>query len=440
MAVYFITGKLGCGKTLCAVGKIRDYMREGRRIATNLDINLTELTKSDSRISVLRLPDKPMLYDLDGIGMGCEESDESKYGLLVLDELGTWFNSRNWNDKTRLAVIDWFLHARKKHWDIFFIVQNIDSLDSQLINALCEHLVVCKRTDRLNIPFFGRILKICGLAGKLPKIHVAKVYYGQSESNMLVDTWWYRAKDLYSAYSTDQIFSSESCGLNTVLPSFYLNNIALIEHHTKQIKQLTVSSRVQPTAGRGLKLSAVCLAFLVMFFVNRTYSKAKEFSTVHNQLFAQKPVELKLEVKTEVKPVIQPEVKVKPVENQVNAQKPFLVTPLSTNWRVSGVVANKRSGKYVYTISDDSTRFRFIDASACILDSHRQPSCLVDGEIVTFFTGHKKNDVEINQHQPEKVQNQVQEKPEFPVFPVVKPAILSTMQNSDSYAYNLKAK
>jgi len=43
MAVYFLTGKLGSGKTLCAVGKIRDYLEEGRAVATNLDLNLDEL-------------------------------------------------------------------------------------------------------------------------------------------------------------------------------------------------------------------------------------------------------------------------------------------------------------------------------------------------------------------------------------------------------------
>ena len=37
MAVYFITGKLGSGKSIAAVGKIRDYLNEGRAVATNLD-------------------------------------------------------------------------------------------------------------------------------------------------------------------------------------------------------------------------------------------------------------------------------------------------------------------------------------------------------------------------------------------------------------------
>lgn len=288
MAVYFITGKLGCGKTLCAVGKIRDYMEQGRKIATNLDINLTALCKPDSRVSITRLPDKPMLRDMDAIGLGCEESDESKYGLLVLDELGTWFNSRNWRDKERLEVIDWFRHARKLHWDIFFIVQDLDSLDGQLVNALCEHLVVCKRTDRLTIPVIGPILKAFGASKVLPKIHVAKVYYGQTQSAMAVDRWWYRAKDLYAAYNTDQIFDDESCGVNSVLPAYYRNNIQLITEYNGKIKALTLDSKTaQPPAGRFLKLSVSAAFCVLMIGLSvRSYAKYQDITAPAPQIQA----------------------------------------------------------------------------------------------------------------------------------------------------------
>jgi hypothetical protein len=280
MAVYFITGKLGCGKTLCTVGKIRDYLEQGRRVATNLDINLTAFTKHDSMAYVTRVPDKPSLRDLEIIGEGCEESNEDKYGLLVLDELGTWFNSRNWRDKERLDTIDWFLHARKKHWDIFFIVQNINSLDDQLVSALCEHLVICKRTDRLSIPIIGPILKTIGFTKVLPKIHVAKVYYGQSVTSMPVDRWWYRGKDLYSAYNTDQIFDDESHSVHSVLPAYYRNNVALINHHQIKIKKLTPDLKIgQPPAGLSLKMGAsVFFAFIFFLVSYRTYAKYQDFT------------------------------------------------------------------------------------------------------------------------------------------------------------------
>jgi Zonular occludens toxin (Zot) len=294
MAVYFITGTLGCGKTLCTVGKIRDYLGQGRRVATNLDINMTALCKSDSKVSITRVPDKPVLRDLECLGIGCDESDESKYGLLVLDELGTWFNSRNWRDKDRLDVIDWFLHARKKHWDIYFIVQSIDSLDGQLVSALCEHLVICKRTDRLSLPFIGPILKMCGIEKVLPKIHVAKVYYGQTTSSMAVDRWWYRGRDLYSAYNTDQIFDDESCSVNTVLPAYYQNNIQLISEYNGKIKALTGDLKTaRPTGGLSFKTLAVALFFVSMIGLSvRTYAKYQEItgSSAQVQQIGQNPV------------------------------------------------------------------------------------------------------------------------------------------------------
>jgi len=280
MAVYFVTGKLGCGKTLCTVGKIRDYLEQGRRVATNLDINLAAMTKPESMVSITRVPDKPALYDLEAIGMGCEEEEESKYGLLVLDELGTWFNSRNWRDKGRGDVIDWFLHARKKHWDIFFIVQNLDSLDGQLVNALCEHLVVCARTDRLKIPFIGSALKTLGVQAMLPKIHIAKVYYGQNASAMAVDRWWYRGRDLYSAYNTAQIFDDESHAVHSVLPAYYTNNIKLISEHEGKIKALKQPDLRPKAPPASMKTTAVILfSFFVLAVSYRTYAKFTEIKS-----------------------------------------------------------------------------------------------------------------------------------------------------------------
>ncbi len=301
MAVYFVTGKLGCGKTLCTVGKIRDYLNQGRRVATNLDINLPALTKHDSMVSLIRVPDKPSLFDLEALGDGCEGTNEDKFGLLVLDELGTWFNSRKWQDKTRLDVIDWFLHARKKHWDIFFIVQNINSLDDQLVSALCEHLVICKRTDRLSIPIIGGVLKAVGFTKVLPKIHVAKVHYGQTPSAMVVDRWWYRGKDLYGAYNTDQIFQDAqfktvgkeelrlSDSVHSVMPSYYHNKVAIIDKLQKRIQHLRSDLTVPPpSAGVPLKMaSLVGFAFFVCLISYRTYAKFTEYHAAPVQVDAQ---------------------------------------------------------------------------------------------------------------------------------------------------------
>ncbi len=125
MAVYFVTGKLGSGKTLAAVGRMRDYLVKGARIAGNIDLNLTHLCNPRSHRTYVRLPDKPRVEDLEALGAGSDSPEESTYGAFILDECGTWFNARGWQDKARKPVIDWFLHARKLGWDLFFIVQDI---------------------------------------------------------------------------------------------------------------------------------------------------------------------------------------------------------------------------------------------------------------------------------------------------------------------------
>lgn len=206
MSVYCVTGKLGNGKTLVTVGRIRDALKQGLRVATNLDIDLKAMFGKDAKnINFVRLPDKPTIEDFEAIGKGFDgEYDESKFGLLVLDECGTWFNSRNWQDKSRKAVNDWMLHARKLRWHLYIIIQDISILDSQARDAICELLVTCRRLDNLRVPFIAPLFKLLlGVNLKLPRIHRAKVTYADG---LLSDVWTYRGNDLFSCYATDQMF------------------------------------------------------------------------------------------------------------------------------------------------------------------------------------------------------------------------------------------
>lgn len=225
MAVYFVTGKLGSGKTLSAVFKIKEYLQSGRKVATNLDISLTAMFGSGAKnINLVRVPDKPTYFDLEALGKGNYSFDESQNGLLVLDECGTWFNSRSWNDKSRQELINWFAHARKLGWDILFLVQSLHVVDKQSRLMFAEHVVYCRRADRLKIPFISFLLNIITFGSfKLPKIHFAIVKYGDLPTSLTVDRWIYQGATLYASYNTKQQFSDfYSHGSYCVLPPFYL--------------------------------------------------------------------------------------------------------------------------------------------------------------------------------------------------------------------------
>ncbi|EAQ2364511.1 hypothetical protein PUS30_000492 [Salmonella enterica] len=244
MSVYFVTGKLGSGKTLIAVGKIQDKIVSGCKVASNLDLklwNLPRVGRMAKSPRVMRIPDKPSINDLLIIGRGNDTYDENKNGLLVLDECGTWFNSRSWGDKSRQDVIDWFLHARKLGWDIIFLVQDISIVDKQARLALAEHVVYCRRLDRVTIPFIGQLFSfVTGNKIPLPKVHLGIVKYGDSQSAIVVDRWIYTGRDLYTAYDTKQAFSdSYPHDVFSYLPPYLTHGQFSVKRSFKNIMRLT---------------------------------------------------------------------------------------------------------------------------------------------------------------------------------------------------------
>ncbi|MRT01156.1 zonular occludens toxin [Ralstonia pickettii] len=210
MPIYIITGRLGSGKSLATVGRIRDLLAEGRPVATNLDLNLEKLCGTRAKTPrVVRLPDKPTVEHLDSLGRGNESYDETKNGGIFLDEVSQLLNARNWQDKRQQEVIDWLVHSRKKGWDVYFICQHISQVDRQVRDALVEYLVECRRFDRLKIPVVSGLVDTFTFGKvklKLPRLHVAKVLYGTEYNAMVADRWWYRGEDLYGAYDTRQVF------------------------------------------------------------------------------------------------------------------------------------------------------------------------------------------------------------------------------------------
>ena len=212
MAFYIITGKLRSGKSLIATAKMRDYLLAGRRVATNFDLYVENMLPVDmQKCDLTRLPDLPSADDLEALGQGSTgKYDEHQFGLIVLDEGSGNFNAREWADKGRQRMIDWLKHSGKLRWDVYIIVQSASMLDKQIREAFGEHLVTCKRMDRLSFPFIGPVLKLIGVNLKPPKVHVAVVRYGMGPNDPVVNRWFYRGTNLYAAYNTEQKFDRDT--------------------------------------------------------------------------------------------------------------------------------------------------------------------------------------------------------------------------------------
>ena len=210
MPVYSVEGKLGTGKTKFCVWMAQQALLEGRRVASNVDLNLDKLVPR-KRAHYVRLPDKPKAFDLEAAGHGNPDSyNEERNGVMILDELGTWLNARSFQDKDRAPMLDWLIHARKFGWDVFLIVQDANMIDKQVRESLIEYQCRCFRGDKIKIPFIGGLLSaIHKPLGYLPKFHMVTARVGYGQSAVVAERWMYRGEELHPAYDTRQVFRSD---------------------------------------------------------------------------------------------------------------------------------------------------------------------------------------------------------------------------------------
>lgn len=211
MPVYSVEGKLGTGKSKFAVWQAKRALLQGRRVAANFDLRLDKLVPG-RRAHYVRIPDKPTAADLEAVGHGNPDSyDEDRNGVMLLDELGTWLNARSFQDKTRAAVLDWLIHARKFGWDVYLIVQDSLMIDKQVRESLIEYRVKMFRGDKIKIPFIGGILNeiFGGRVGYLPRFHLAVSRVGDGQNSVVAERWMFRGDDLHDAYDTRQVFRSD---------------------------------------------------------------------------------------------------------------------------------------------------------------------------------------------------------------------------------------
>jgi hypothetical protein len=222
VAVFSVEGKLGTGKTLFTIWRAQDAIRSGRVVASNVDIDPVKLNPRNPG-HIIRIPDKPTSDDLDAMGHGNPDSyDEDKNGVLILDELGTWLNSRSFQDKSRARLLDWLIHARKHGWDVYLIVQDAGMIDKQVREALIEYQVKCMRMDKVRIPFIGHFTGLIRARwAYLPKFHLATARVGTGPGAVVAERWQYLGKHLYPAYDTRQVFRSDYAhGSHSVLPAW----------------------------------------------------------------------------------------------------------------------------------------------------------------------------------------------------------------------------
>ncbi|EBR3742799.1 zonular occludens toxin family protein [Salmonella enterica subsp. enterica serovar Panama] len=216
MAVYFVTGKIRAGKGLFCSYIASQYYRAGLRVAANYLMD-TEKLGPDSNNPVTVLPGIPSPEHLHALGRGCPEGEMERFGLLLLDEGGTWLNKPEKGQEA--AYVNWFIHSGKMGWDVYIQVQDKGLINKDIFSATGEHLVVVERKDRIRFPFVSDILEMVapnkyGVTGTskgiLPHLVSARIYIGntsyKAKSNEHV---FFFGRRYYGIHPTNLIFQKD---------------------------------------------------------------------------------------------------------------------------------------------------------------------------------------------------------------------------------------
>jgi len=228
MTDFAVTGKKRSGKGLFCAGLIRDALRDGRRVATNMDIWPEHLVSPLNKSTFIRLPDHPTVDDMNAIGLGHDEPfvDDDKNGIIVLDEASAFFNARQWGDKGRQPLLDWLIHSGKLRWHVYYQMQGLEQVDKQLRSTQIEYHISVKRTDRWPIPVITPLSKMFGMDIRFPRLHLGIIKHGVERDSLVVDRKWYKAIEIYNGYDTEQRFLSrdhpDAVGLHSVLSAWHV--------------------------------------------------------------------------------------------------------------------------------------------------------------------------------------------------------------------------
>jgi hypothetical protein len=211
MGDYAVHGKKGTGKSKFSVYMMRVAGSQGRRIAGNFPVYLDKLLPNHHRVWYTQLPNRPTRRDLDALGHGNPDSyDEERNGVLFLDELSVWLNSRSFQDKYRDELIDWAAHGRKLGWDVYWITQNPLQIDRQVRESFLEYSLRMKKLDQVRLPIVGYPLQLLGLRGTYPKgTHSANCSLGFDQQSPLVFRMVFKGEDLHACYDTRYQFTHE---------------------------------------------------------------------------------------------------------------------------------------------------------------------------------------------------------------------------------------
>lgn len=206
--ICFYSGTPGSGKSLHVAQDIYHFLRKGKNVIANFDINETAVkgygTKKCGKFycvenQYLSVP-YLMRFATTNHKLNAKHQMIEKQTLLVIDECQLIFNSRAWNMKGRDEWCSFFTQHRKYGYTVILVSQ-FDRLIDRQIRSLIEYEYKHRKIN--NFKLFGALLGLL-YGGNL--FICVQMWYGVREK---IGCEFFRGrKKFYNLYNSYKLFDA----------------------------------------------------------------------------------------------------------------------------------------------------------------------------------------------------------------------------------------
>lgn len=174
--IVLVTGSPGSGKSYALTRVISQTVEAGKPCATNVPLhpdwamqlakgNVFRRMKGQKYLERKARDFERLVFvseSLDDLLRVRLRGEKEGRGVLVLDEVHRWANSRTWDtdeegksDKAtatrrRLDLVKWFSGHRHYGWDVYLGTQTETNIDRQ-IRSLFEYILICRNVKRYRV-------------------------------------------------------------------------------------------------------------------------------------------------------------------------------------------------------------------------------------------------------------------------------------------------
>lgn len=204
MSITLFTGSPGSGKSLDCTEKIINSLENGINVISNYNISISNIKKTRGKLYVKTDEEITVNYLIEFARKNHTKGKENQT-LIVLDEAQLKFNSRAWQDKSRVAWNKFFTVHRHLGYEIILATQKDTFLDSQL-RGLIEYEVIHKNIKKSKL---GLIFPF------MPNWFVSITFWYQSRMKVNV-RYFLLKKKVIAAYDSYIMFDKILNELNSI--------------------------------------------------------------------------------------------------------------------------------------------------------------------------------------------------------------------------------